>query len=119
MNKDGNSLAADVGYWQNTHLLRSPETQPTLKLRVNPLQKSRNKGDTRRCLIRALSVALLIPAKLCWHDPNPSHVPRMWICRLWNRRMGGAWWQSLCRARSSLPEVHRQLGRPGADRKTS
>lgn len=63
MNKDRNSLATAVGYWHNTHLLQSPETQPILKLCVNPLQKSRNKGDTRRCLIRAVSAALLIPAK--------------------------------------------------------
>lgn len=31
MHEDGNSLDADVGYWHKTHLLRSPETHPTLK----------------------------------------------------------------------------------------
>lgn len=113
MNKDGNSLATDGGYWQNTHLLQSLETQPTLELCVNPLQKSRNKGDTRRCLIRAFGAALLIPAKCCWPDPNPSHVPGMWICPFWNRRMWAARWHSFCRASSSPPEVHSHSGRPG------
>lgn len=44
MSKNGNSLAADVGYWQNTHLLRSPETQPTLKLCKSSPEKQEQRG---------------------------------------------------------------------------
>lgn len=45
------------------------------KICVNPHQKSRNKGDIRRCSGRDFGTALSLPARQCWCDPNPSHVP--------------------------------------------